>query len=107
MPLNHISINVADIDKTREFYIAALKPLGYRVVMNYFDGKVVGMGGSFVPDFWFSSLDAPSADGSETRHKDINPDSVKPGNKTPTGMMHIAFGASSRQKVREFYDAAM
>ena len=104
MPLNHISINVADIDKMREFYLAALKPLGYRVVME-FDGKIVGMGGSFIPDFWLASLDAPSADGSETRHKD--PNSLKPDNRSPTGRMHIAFSASSRQKVREFYAAAM
>jgi len=108
MPLKHILINVADIDKMREFYVAALKPVGYKVVMDYFDGKVVGMGVSLsVPDFWLSSLDCPSADGSETRHKDMNPDTVKPGNKSPTGKMHIAFGASNRQKVREFYDAAM
>jgi len=107
MPLHHISINVSDMDKSLKFYLAALKPLGYRAKMDFFDGKIVGMGG-IVPDFWLTSLDAPCADGSETRHKDIMMDeSTKLGNRSPTGPMHIAFGASSRQKVREFYEAAM
>jgi catechol 2,3-dioxygenase-like lactoylglutathione lyase family enzyme len=107
MPLHHISINVVDIDKARDFYVAALKPLGYKITMSLLDGKVLGFGGMCGPDFWLASVDTPSADGSEVRHKDLPESNVKSVEKAPSGRVHIAFGASNRQKVREFYKAAM
>lgn len=106
MPLNHISITVADINKARDFYVAALKPLGYKIVMNIADGKVLGFGGMCGPDFWLASVDSPNADGSEVRHKDLQ-GGEKPVEKSATGRVHIAFSASSRQKVREFHETAM
>lgn len=98
MSLNHIGLTVVDIDKVRDFYVSALKPLGYRITMNFSDGKVLGLGGKCGPDFWLASIDMP--------YSEVQGD-TKPVPKTPTGRVHIAFGASSRQKVREFYDAAM
>ena len=33
--LDHLAITVADLERSRAFYEAALEPLGYRVVMGY------------------------------------------------------------------------
>ncbi len=108
MPVHHVSINVSDINKAREFYVAALKPLGYKIVMNLGD-QVLGFGGLCGPEFWLVSLDAPHADGSEVRHGNGNfEDQIKTqGKREPTGRVHVAFSASNRQKVREFHEAAM
>jgi len=109
MPVHHVSINVSDINKAREFYVAALKPLGYKIVMNLGD-QVLGFGGLCGPDFWLVSLDAPHADGSEARHGNGNEKCERvetQGKREPTGRVHIAFSASNRQKVREFHEAAM
>src|SRR5260221_7543413 len=106
MTLSDICITVADINIARDFYVAALKPLGYKIVMNFADGKVLGFGGMCGPDFWLASVDSPNADGSEVRHKDLQ-GGEKPIEKPATGRAHIAFSASSRQKVREFHETAM
>ncbi|KAF8966732.1 Glyoxalase/Bleomycin resistance protein/Dihydroxybiphenyl dioxygenase [Flammula alnicola] len=40
MSLHHIAMSVANIDQSRDFYIAALSPLGYKVKMTQRDGEV-------------------------------------------------------------------
>ena len=105
MPLSHISINVTDIDKARDFYVAALKPLGYKISMSFYDGKVLGFGGMCGPDFWLTSVDTPDSNGSDVRVGVL--DEKKPAMKEATGRMHVAFQACNRQKVRAFYEAAM
>jgi len=107
MPVHHIGINVSDVDKSRDFYLAALKPLGYKVLMNIWDGKVLGLGTWCGPDFWLASLDSTSADGSETRNDPKAPPPTSGPVRKPTGPMHIAFAAPNRKKVREFHEAAM
>jgi catechol 2,3-dioxygenase-like lactoylglutathione lyase family enzyme len=107
MPLSHIGINVTNIDKARDFYVAALKPLGYKITKNFADGQVLGFGGRCGPDFWLASVDSPSSDGSDVRVGQVGGDTKKPSTKAPTGRVHIAFQACNRQKVREFYQAAM
>ncbi|KDR72802.1 hypothetical protein GALMADRAFT_73233 [Galerina marginata CBS 339.88] len=94
MPLHHLGIDVRDLKEAREFYLAALKPLGYKVKMTFHDGEVIGMGAGFAPDFWLTGPNKPSPDGSE-----------KP--KEKTGFIHLAFAASNREQVRKFYDAAI
>ncbi|PPR04670.1 hypothetical protein CVT24_011887 [Panaeolus cyanescens] len=105
MSLNHISINVTNMEESLVFYKAALKPLGYKVKMSFVDGQVVGMGSGWMPgaDFWLSGPGTPSADGSEVR----NPPPADAPARTPTGAMHIAFTAKNRRTVREFYKAAI
>jgi len=34
MSFDHVGLHVADIEKSRQFYLTALKPLGYRVIMD-------------------------------------------------------------------------
>jgi len=48
-----------------------------------------------------------NSDGSDVRVTDIMRPDVKPVQRSPSGKLHIAFGASSRQQVRDFYEAAM
>ncbi|KAF8907081.1 Glyoxalase/Bleomycin resistance protein/Dihydroxybiphenyl dioxygenase [Gymnopilus junonius] len=98
MPLHHLAVGVRDIDEMRDFYAAALKPLGYKVMMTYLDGKVVGMGAGYSPDFWLSHYHARE----ETALYDIPQEAEHIKKKT-----HIAFAASNRKQVRDFYNAAI
>lgn len=79
--IDHITLHVSDFAKSKEFYLAALQPLGYATVME-FEGFGVGMGVNGKPDFWIKG----------------------DGAGKPT---HISFRADSRKAVDEFYDAAI
>jgi catechol 2,3-dioxygenase-like lactoylglutathione lyase family enzyme len=79
--IDHVNIGVSYLDSAKEFYGAALKPLGYKIG---FAGEW-GAGfksGTGVPDFW-----------------------IRPEEKvTP---VHVAFQADSRDLVSAFYAAAI
>ena len=89
--IDHMSITVADYDKARAFYLKALGPLGYGVIMEFSQKevpslpvpKVLGLGEGGKPDFWLSQTDSPS---------------------TP---QHICFRARNRAAVDAFYKAAL
>ena len=83
--LNHISIGVRDIAKTKRFYDAALKPLGYRCMS---DGETsLGYGnGSIV--LWVLAAKHPVAADAESG-------------------LHICFDAPTRKSVDAFHAAAM
>ena len=76
----HTSVPVSDFAKSKAFYIAALAPLGYRNNMEYDDD--VGFNDGKNTDFWI-------------------------GRKSPVVPEHIAFEASNRKQVEEFYKAAL
>ncbi|MBP2150170.1 VOC family protein [Xanthobacter flavus] len=86
--LDHVGISVHDVARSRAFYLAALAPLGYGILMEvsppgghtYIGFGVVGSG---KPDFWIG--DAPVA----------------------TGHLHLAFAATDRAAVDAFYAAAL
>jgi predicted lactoylglutathione lyase len=80
--LDHVSIHVGDFEVAKTFYLAALKPLGYSVVMELPEWKVIGLGAGGKADFWIL------ADG------------------TSKGV-HIALKAESRKVVDDFYAAAL
>ena len=75
--IDHIGINVTDLDKARAFYASALAPLGMKILADY--GDVFGMGEQF-PFLWISKGNA--------------------------GHVHLALTAS-RAQVDAFYAAAM
>lgn len=56
MVLSHLGITVPQdkFQETLDFYLAALKPLGYKKMMQPAPG-VVGLGHTMVPDFWISA----------------------------------------------------
>jgi len=58
--IDHIGIQVRDLEASKRFYQAALAPLGYRVLMEY--SGFTGFGGADgKPDFWISAGGASSA----------------------------------------------
>lgn len=81
--IDHITLTVGDGKRAKEFYAAALKPLGYEILMEFEGAAGLGAGGK--PDFWIAGADAT--------HK--------------LAPMHLAFHATSRKAVDEFYAAAI
>jgi catechol 2,3-dioxygenase-like lactoylglutathione lyase family enzyme len=86
--LDHVGFTVTDYAKAKAFYERALKPLGISLLMELAPEQtggvpVAGFGEGQKPYFWFGT-----------------------GEK-PTGGQHIAFAASDRKTVDEFYAAAI
>lgn len=83
--INHVSIGVRNLAKTRRFYDAALKPLGYNCLS---EGEIsLGYGGDSVA-LWISVTDRPvPAD--------------------MTSGLHFCFTAPTRKSVDAFYAAAL
>ena len=85
--LDHIGVQVADVEATVAYYLRVLAPLGLREQMRFpvDGGFVVGMSGAGgTPDFWVS----PAA-GRETRE------------------LHLALTAPDRPSVDAVHDAAV
>ena len=80
MTLDHVSLRVRDVARSRAFYDAALAPLGVSVLMD--GGNYVGFGKELKPQFW------------------LNPGAA-------SGPVHVAFVAANRAEVRAFYQAAL
>jgi catechol 2,3-dioxygenase-like lactoylglutathione lyase family enzyme len=79
--IDHVSVTVADVGKSKDFYRAALAPLGYALLLEY--GRFAGFGVAPKPDFWIG-------EGSP--------------NEPP---VHVAFAAASRADVDAFHRAAL
>lgn len=92
--IDHLSIRVADLPRSRAMYDACLPALGYRVIMTIDDApdfKGVGYGGdSYEPAFWI---------GASTDPADPAP--------VPIDGMHMAFAAKDRPSVDAWYQAAL
>jgi catechol 2,3-dioxygenase-like lactoylglutathione lyase family enzyme len=83
--LDHMTLRVADIERTRTFYAAALAPLGYRLAFDQVhDGvRILGFGAGGKIDTWF--VDAAPA----------------------SGGCHLAWQAPDRAAVDAFHAAAL
>ena len=86
--IDHFGFGVADYQRSKAFYEAALAPLGMSLVMEVGPdenptGFACGFGKEGKPEFWV---------GSE-------------GRTTPP--MHVAFVVGSRAEVRSFHEAAL
>jgi catechol 2,3-dioxygenase-like lactoylglutathione lyase family enzyme len=79
--IDHIGIQVTDLQRAVNFYTNALAPLGYSLIMTWEQWAGLGVAGK--PDFWIE------------------------GNRTPSDRVHVAFRAKGRAEVRSFYEAAM
>ncbi|MRG95132.1 VOC family protein [Polyangium spumosum] len=79
--IDHVSIGVRDLDKSKAFYAAALAPLGYAVMMEF--PGVCGLGEKGKPDFWLGA-------GGEVGYR-----------------QHVALVAKDRATVDAFYEAAI
>jgi catechol 2,3-dioxygenase-like lactoylglutathione lyase family enzyme len=83
--LNHVSIGVRDIARTKRFYDAALKPLGYTCVSSGDD--YLGYGDKSVA-LWISKTSSPV-----------------PADKDSG--LHFCFDAPTRQSVEAFHESAV
>ena len=81
--LDHASIGVRDLDRSRAFYDAAMAPLGYGRVMDI--PQATGYGPADSPQLWIGQTDSARAS---------------------TGF-HIAFEAPDRAAVDAFYETAL
>lgn len=77
----HASLPVSNYKAAKEFYIAALKPLGYTNNMEY--GEAAGFNDGKNTDFWIAA----------------NAKGVTPG--------HVAFEVKNKEEVEAFYKAAL
>ena len=78
--IDHVNIPVSDLAAARALYEAALAPLGLPVLMQ--DGPVLGFG----TDRWVFGIEETTS---------------------PIIPLHLAFVASTRDQVTEFYDKAL
>ena len=78
--IDHIGIQVANLDASVAFYTKALAPLGYVLIKRFEQAAGFGIDGKAY--FWI-------------------------GIGKPTDKLHVAFRAKGRGDVRAFYEAAM
>ena len=79
--LDHIALKASDYARSKRFYLEALAPLGYVLMIDHeISGSGFGRDGK--PDFW-----------------------IQPGE--PSGPIHVAFSASDRATVDQFHSAAV
>lgn len=86
--LDHVGIPVSNYERSKEFYMLALKPLGYGLIIEVSSKETggdnqAGFGAGKRPQFWIGA------------------------GKPIKGRVHFAFTARSRNAVRAFYDAAL
>jgi catechol 2,3-dioxygenase-like lactoylglutathione lyase family enzyme len=83
--LDHVSIGVSDIGRTKRFYDHVLRPLGYSCLSE--SKESLGYGADGV-EFWIYQTERP-----------IKPD--------PASGLHFSFSAPSRKSVGKFHAAAL
>ena len=86
--LDHIGVAVADVNRSKAFYEAALKPLGLGLVMEVTAAQTggeahAGFGEGGKPFFWIGT------------------------GARPKGGTHVAFAAETRAQVDAFFSAAL
>jgi catechol 2,3-dioxygenase-like lactoylglutathione lyase family enzyme len=79
--IDHIGIDVRDLEMSKTFYASALAPLGYELIMEVQGSAGFGVRGK--PEFWIH------------------------GAKQTTPRVHVAFRSENRTSVREFHAAAL
>src|SRR5256885_9089376 len=58
--IDHVTANVADVERAKQFYSRALAPLGYSLQMEFPDAAGFGTGEG-IPSFWIGSSEARGA----------------------------------------------
>jgi catechol 2,3-dioxygenase-like lactoylglutathione lyase family enzyme len=81
--IDHVGVSVTDYVRSRAFYVASLRPLGYELVMEVTEVGWGGFGQGGKPDFWIG------------------------GRERTAPPVHVAFRAADRATVRAFYEAAI
>jgi catechol 2,3-dioxygenase-like lactoylglutathione lyase family enzyme len=81
--IDHLGFGASDYDASMKFFLAALAPLGYKVVMEGPPGAGAGIGPKHAPVLWIHPTDKP------------------------VGPMHLALNAGTRAEVDAFHAAAL
>ena len=79
--IDHVTLNVRDVEAAKAFYTEALRPLGYSLALEFLEGA--GYASEGKPDFFLAQRGEPS---------------------TP---VHVAFRSHDRKTVDAFYEAAL
>jgi catechol 2,3-dioxygenase-like lactoylglutathione lyase family enzyme len=79
--IDHIGLEVRDYLRSKEFYVAAVAPLGIELLLE-FEGRIGGFGRDGKPFFWLRQGD-------------------------PAAGIHVAFAAPDTDTVDAFYAAAI
>ena len=80
--IDHVRLDVRDLETSKRFYEHALAPLGYELLRE-FEGHVCGFGRDGKPDFWIGDRAEPQSG------------------------VHIAFASPDRATVDRFHEAAL
>jgi catechol 2,3-dioxygenase-like lactoylglutathione lyase family enzyme len=94
--IDHVSIRVADYDRSKTFYSAVLAPLGYTLAMETAAGA--GFRREHVPSFWIRQGTPTGVSGSAGRDE-------LAGCGGPA--VHVAFSSDNRSTVDAFHRAAL
>jgi catechol 2,3-dioxygenase-like lactoylglutathione lyase family enzyme len=94
--LDHINLRVADYARSKQFYQAALAPLGYKLAMEVDSGA--GFSKGYIPSFWIKA-GVPPASGP------LAPPVPFEGCGGP--YLHVAFSSDTRAAVDAFHRAAL
>ena len=86
--LDHVGIPVSDFERAKAFYMQALKPLGFELIIEVSSQETgaashAGFGAGTRPQYWIGT------------------------GKPIKGRVHFAFEAKTRDAVRAFYNAAI
>lgn len=95
--LDHVSLRVAEYDRSKRFYEAALAPLGYTLAMETGDSGA-GFRKGYIPEFWIKQGE-PLASGAEVSSPEQS------GCGGPAA--HVAFASGDRRTVDAFHRAAL
>jgi catechol 2,3-dioxygenase-like lactoylglutathione lyase family enzyme len=94
--LDHVSLRVTDYERSKKFYEAALKPLGYTLAMENASGA--GFRKGYIPDFWIKQGE-PMRSAAEAEPRE-------PG-VCGGPSVHVAFASDDRSTVDAFHRAAL
>jgi catechol 2,3-dioxygenase-like lactoylglutathione lyase family enzyme len=92
--LDHVSLRVADYERSKRFYQSALAPLGYVLAMENDSGA--GFRKGFIPAFWVKRGAAARAESA-----------ASPAAGCGGPALHVAFASDDRRSVDAFYRAAL
>jgi catechol 2,3-dioxygenase-like lactoylglutathione lyase family enzyme len=94
--LDHVSLRVADYERSKRFYTVALAPLGFTLAMESASGA--GFRRDAIPVFWIKQGEP---------HRANVPTSTPEVAGCGGPFIHVAFSSANRAMVDAFYHAAL